>query len=230
MRLLLIEDEKRVAHFVKKGLEEENFAVDVADTGKRGLFIAETEQYDLIILDVLLPDINGFEVLKHLRIKGSKIPVLMLTAKKSVQDKVEGLNSGADDYLTKPFAFAELVARVRALLRRGDTQSTISGSTLRMADLTADLLTRKVCRGGKIIIITSKEFALLEYFMRNPNRVLTRTMIAEHVWDYNFNTGTNLVDVHVKNLRHKIDDEFEPKLIHTVRGTGYVMEIIDDES
>lgn len=229
MRFLIIEDEKRVAHFVKKGLEEESYAVDVAETGKRGLFLAETESYDLVILDILLPDIDGVEVLKQLRLKGAKIPVLMLTARKTVQDKVEALNSGADDYLTKPFAFAELVARIRALLRRGDAQLALSGSIIKIADMTIDLISRKVIRNGKNIVLTSKEFALLEYFVRNQERVLTRTMIAEHVWDYNFDTVTNLVDVHVKNLRRKIDGEFELKLIHTVRGTGYVMRESSDE-
>ncbi len=229
MRFLIIEDEKRVAHFVKKGLEEESYAVDVAETGKGGLFLAETESYDLVILDILLPDIDGVEVLKQLRLKGAKIPVLMLTARKTVQDKVEALNSGADDYLTKPFAFAELVARIRALLRRGDAQLALSGSIIKIADMTIDLISRKVIRNGKNIVLTSKEFALLEYFVRNQERVLTRTMIAEHVWDYNFDTVTNLVDVHVKNLRRKIDGEFELKLIHTVRGTGYVMRESCDE-
>jgi len=220
MRILVVEDEKKVASFIKRGLEEENFTVDMAYDGEEGLFMAESNPYDLILMDIMLPKMDGLAVIKALRGKGVNSPVLCLTAKDTVDDIVSGLNSGSDDYLTKPFAFAELVARVRALLRRG-TQDR--GAEIRFADLRLDPVAHKVWRGGREIELTAKEYALLEYFMRNPNQILTRTMIAEHVWDYTFDSFTNIIDVYVNYLRKKIDRDFDKKLIHTVRGIGYVL-------
>ncbi len=220
MRLLVIEDERKVASFVKKGLEEEHYAVDVAYDGEEGLYLAETNDYDLIVLDLMIPKLNGLEVLKRVRAKRNNVPILVLTARDSVEDKVKGLDAGCDDYLTKPFAFAELLARIRALLRREKAEKE---PVLRIADLRLSLVTHKVTRGEKEIELTSREYALLEYFMRNPSKVLTRTMISEHVWDYHFDSMTNVIDVYVNYLRKKIDKDFEPKLIHTIRGIGYIM-------
>ena len=220
MRILIVEDEKKVAKFVQRGLEEERYSVDVANDGERGEFLGSTQEYDLIVLDILLPRKDGMKVLKELRSKQVKVPVLMLTAKSSTVDKVEGLDSGADDYLTKPFAFEELLARVRSLLRRGTIEKL---AVLRVADLELDTISHKAQRGGKPIELTSKEYALLEYLLRNKNRVLTRTVITEHIWNYNFDTGTNVIDVYVNHLRSKIDDDFKKKLIHTIRGVGYVL-------
>ncbi|MFQ5586120.1 MAG: response regulator [Thermodesulfobacteriota bacterium] len=219
MRILVVEDEKKVAGFIKRGLEEESYAVDVAYDGEKGQHLAESNEYDVILLDIMLPKKNGIEVLKELRGKSIKTPVLLLTARDSVDDRVEGLDSGADDYLTKPFAFAELIARLRALMRRGDQGLTV----LKFRDLSLDPATRKAKRGGREIELTVKEYALLEYFLRNPNRVLTRTMIAEHVWDHTFDSETNVVDVYLNHLRNKIDKDEEVKLLHTVRGVGYVL-------
>ena len=220
MRLLVIEDEKKVASFIKKGLEEEHYAVDVAYDGEEGLYLSETNDYDLVILDLMIPKIHGWDVLKKIRAKRNNVPILVLTARDSIEDKVKGLDSGCDDYLTKPFAFAELLARIRALLRREKTEKE---PILRIADLTLSLVTHKVARRGKEIELTSREYTLLEYFMRNPDKVLTRTMISEHVWDYHFDSMTNVIDVYVNYLRKKIDKDFEPKLIHTLRGIGYIM-------
>ncbi len=220
MRILVVEDEKKVASFIKRGLEEENFTVDMAYDGEEGLFMAESNPYDLILMDIMLPKMDGLAVIKALRGKGVNTPVLCLTAKDTVDDIVSGLNTGSDDYLTKPFAFAELVARVRALLRRG-TQDR--GAEIRFADLRLDPVAHKVWRSGKEIELTAKEYALLEYFLRNPNQILTRTMIAEHVWDYTFDSFTNIIDVYVNYLRKKVDRDFDKKLIHTVRGIGYVL-------
>jgi len=222
MRILIVEDEKKVAAFIKKGLEEETYAADVASDGEEGLHLGEQNPYDLIILDLMLPKINGLDILSRLRAKKIETPILLLTAKDSVEDKVEGLNQGADDYLTKPFAFSELLARIRVLLRRGKTESK---TTLEIADLTLDLVSHKVNRGNEEIELTGKEYSLLEYFMRNQEKVLTRTMIAEHVWDYNFDTFTNVIDVYVNHLRKKIDKNFPAKLLHTLRGVGYVMKV-----
>ena len=222
MRILIVEDEKKVAAFIKKGLEEETYAVDIAIDGEEGLHLGEQNPYDLIILDLMLPKINGLDILSHLRAKKIETPILLLTAKDSVEDKVEGLNQGADDYLTKPFAFSELLARIRVLLRRGKTETK---TTLEIADLTLDLVSHKVNRGNEEIELTGKEYSLLEYFMRNQEKVLTRTMIAEHVWDYNFDTFTNVIDVYVNHLRKKIDKNFPAKLLHTLRGVGYVMKV-----
>lgn len=220
MRILLVEDDKKVASFIHKGLEEEGYAVDVAPDGEAGLFMGLDRVHDLIILDVMLPKKPGFQVLRELRQGSVATPVLLLTARDTVEDKVQGLDAGADDYLTKPFAFAELLARVRALLRR---RAEARAPTLQVADLVLDPATRSVTRGGQPITLTNREFALLEYLLRNPGRVLTRAMIADHVWDYNFDTGTNVIDVYVNYLRKKIDAGREPKLLHTVRGAGYVL-------
>ena len=220
MRLLLVEDEKKVASFIKKGLEEEGYAVDWASDGEAGLYMGLDTVYDLIILDVNLPVKDGLTVLRALRNQNITTPVLLLTVRATIEDKVIGLDTGADDYLPKPFAFQELRARVRALLRR---QSKTEAPVLQVADLTLDPARRIVSRGGKGIDLTAKEFALLDYLMRSKERVVTRTMIADHVWDDSFETTTNIIDVYVNYLRKKIDAGNEPKLIHTVRGVGYVL-------
>ena len=222
MRLLLVEDEKKVSTFVKKGLEEEGYAVDLASDGEEGLFMGLDGVHDLIILDINLPGKDGLSVLQELRRKKITVPVLLLTVRAAIEDKVIGLDTGADDYLTKPFAFQELLARIRALLRRkADAETPL----LKVADLTLDPARRIVFRGEEKIELTTKEFALLDYFMRNPDRVLTRTMIAEHVWDYDFDPMTNVIDVYVNYLRGKIDAGRRTKLIHTVRGVGYVLKL-----
>ena len=220
MRLLVVEDEKKVSSFIKKGLEEEGYAVDVALDGKTGLQMAMDRVHDLIVLDIHLPGLDGLSVLRELRAGRVSTPVLLLTVRANIEDKVLGLDAGADDYLTKPFAFQELVARIRALLRR---QTEEKLPVLRFADLTLDPARRVVLRGARKIDLTAKEYALLDYFIRNPGRVLTRTMIVEHVWDYNFDPMTNIIDVYVNYLRRKIDSDREHKLIHTVRGVGYVL-------
>jgi len=222
MRLLVVEDEKKVASFIKQGLEEEGYAVDVAQDGEDGLAMALDRVHDLIILDIGLPKKDGLQVLHELQKQNIPTPVLLLTVRATIEDKVIGLDSGADDYLPKPFAFQELLARVRALLRR---RSDIGPSLLQYADLTLDPARRTVLRGGKKIELTAKEFSLLDYFMRNPERVLTRTMILDHVWDYAFDPMTNVIDVYVNYLRKKIDADREPKLIHTIRGVGYVLKL-----
>lgn len=220
MRILVVEDERKVASFIRQGLGEEGYAVDVASNGEEGLAMARDGVHDLIILDIGLPKMNGLQVLQELRRRKVTTPVLLLTVRATIEDKVLGLDAGADDYLTKPFAFQELVARVRALLRR---RTEGGPAVLQFADLTLDPARHTAFRGGQKIDLTAKEFALLDYFMRNPGRVLTRTMIIEHIWDYDFDTGTNVVDVYVNYLRKKIDSAREPKLIHTIRGVGYVM-------
>jgi DNA-binding response OmpR family regulator len=224
MRLLLVEDEKNVASFIKKGLEEELYSVDVAEDGSKGLSMASSNVYNLAIIDIMLPGFNGIELCKRLRDKGLKLPILLLTAIDSVESKVEGLESGADDYLTKPFAFSELLARVKALLRRAsDTTGELS-----IDDLRVDLLGRKVFRENKEISLTPKEFSLLEYLLRNKGAVLSRTEIIENVWGYNFDPSTNIVDVHIKFLREKVDTGFHKKLIYTIKGTGYVLKEEND--
>ncbi len=220
MRILIVEDEKKVAGFIKKGLEEETYAVDVAYDGEEGFHLAAMNEYDMIILDWMLPKMDGLEVLARLRDKKVSTPILLLTAKDEVDDKVTGLNRGADDYLTKPFAFSELLARIRSLLRRGQAETQ---TELKVGDLILDMVSHKVSRDGEEIELTGKEYSLLEYFMRNEGKVLTRTMIAEHVWDYNFDTFTNVIDVYVNHLRKKIDKKYPAKLLHTLRGVGYVM-------
>jgi DNA-binding response OmpR family regulator len=224
MRLLLVEDEKNVASFIKKGLEEEFYTVDVAEDGLEGYSKATSTVYDLAIVDIMLPGLNGIELCKRLREKGMKLPILLLTAIDSVESKVKGLESGADDYLTKPFAFSELLARVKALLRRASD----TASELFLDDLRIDLLARRVFRGSKEISLTPKEFSLLEYLLRNKDKVLSRTEIIENVWGYDFDPTTNIVDVHIKFLREKVETGFHKKLIHTVRGTGYVLKEEDD--
>jgi heavy metal response regulator len=220
MRILVIEDEKKVASFIQRGLEAEHYHVDVAYDGDAGLLQVFDNEYDALILDVMLPKRDGLSVLREVRARKLTVPVLMLTARDTVADKVTGLDRGADDYLTKPFAFEELLARLRALLRRGVTAPP---SELALADLQLDLVTHQVTRAGKRIDLTAKEFALLEFFLRQPGRVLSRALIAQHVWGVDFDTFTNVIDVYVNYLRKKIDADFEPKLLHTVRGVGYVM-------
>jgi len=220
MHILVVEDEKKVSTFIQRGLEEEGFSVDAAFDGEEGIRKAETNAYDLILMDVMLPKMDGLAAIKYLREKNVMTPILCLTARDSVDDKVTGLDIGADDYLAKPFAFVELVARCRALIRRG---SNDRGAEILFADLRLDPVTHKVWRAGDEIVLTSKEYALMEYFMRNPNRVLTRQMIAENVWDYTFDSFTNIIDVYVNYLRNKIDQKYDKKLIHTVRGAGYAL-------
>jgi heavy metal response regulator len=220
MRVLVVEDESKMAAFIKRGLEEEGVVVDVASDGEEGLACALTGSYDLIILDITLPMLDGLEVCRRLREQRLSTPVLLLTARDSVEMKVHGLDSGADDYLTKPFAFAELLARMRALRRRDRSEVQMR---LQVADLVLDPLTRRVSRAGRPIELTSKEFALLECFMRHPDQVLSRTVLAEKVWDEAFDAFTNVIDVYVNYLRNKIDRSFSPKLIHTIRGAGYVL-------
>lgn len=222
MRILIVEDEKKVANFVRKGLQEEGYVVDVAFDGEAGLTMATEAPYDLVILDIYLPKLDGLAALRKLRERKVGTPVLLLTVRATIEDKVLGLDSGADDYLTKPFAFQELLARVRALLRR---HTDANASVLQVADLVLDPVRRLVTRGTRRIDLSVKEFALLEYLMRNTDRVLTRTMIVEHVWNYDFDSETNVVDVYVNYLRRKIDAGHTPKLIHTVRGSGYVMKV-----
>jgi heavy metal response regulator len=220
MRLLVVEDETKLARFIQQGLTEEGYAVDVATDGEMGLAMALDRVHDLIILDIQLPKLNGLQILQELRQVRVPTPVLLLTVRATIEDKVLGLDAGADDYLTKPFAFQELVARVRALLRR---RAEAEPPVLQVGDLRLDPARRVVSRGEKRIDLTPREFALLDYFMRHPGRVLSRTMIAEHVWDYTFDTTTNVIDVYVNYLRKKIDTDDQPKLLHTVRGVGYVL-------
>jgi two-component system copper resistance phosphate regulon response regulator CusR len=220
VRLLVVEDNPKMARIIRQGLMENGYAVDVAHTGHDGEQMAATEPYDAIILDVMLPEQDGIQVCANLRRRRVPTPILMLTALSTTGDKIKGLDAGADDYLTKPFEFDELLARVRALLRRGQPQGA---SNLRFADLEIDLLTREVRRSERRVKLTAKEFALLEYFMRNPNRVLSRTSIGEHVWDMNFDSDSNVIDVYVSMLRRKMDKGFGQRLIHTVIGTGYVL-------
>lgn len=220
MRILLVEDEEKVSRFISRGLVAERFAVDNVHDGVSGLEYATTYAYDLIILDLMLPKLDGTEVLRQLRRVNQSVPVLVLTARDAVADKVANFEIGADDYLTKPFAFAELLVRVKALLRRGPVSRV---SVLRVGDLELDRLSQQVRRDGQRIELTAKEYALLEYLMSNAGRVLSRTMIIEHVWDESFDGLTNIVDVYVRHLRNKVDDPHEQKLIRTVRGVGYTI-------
>jgi two-component system, OmpR family, copper resistance phosphate regulon response regulator CusR len=218
MRVLVVEDETAIAAFVRQGLTEAGYAVDLAGDGGEALEWAAIAPYDVIVLDVMLPGIDGLAVCVELRRRGMPTPILMLTARDAIEDRVTGLDCGADDYLVKPFAFAELLARIRALLRR---EPAMKGTVLQVADLAMDTVSREVRRGGQAITLTSKEYSLLELLMRHPNQTLTRTAIAEHVWDYDFDNLTNIIDVHIFTLRRKIDDPWNVKLIHTVRGVGY---------
>ncbi|MDP8213213.1 MAG: response regulator transcription factor [Candidatus Zapsychrus exili] len=220
MRILLVEDEKKIANFIQRGLKEEKFAVDVSCNGDDALYLVDINEYDLIVLDIMLPGKDGIYVCRQIRKNKINTPILMLTARDATEDKVQGLDAGADDYLTKPFAFEEFLARVRALLRRdGKEKNTV----LKISDLELNQITHKATRGGKDISLTSKEYALLEYFLINANQVITRTMISEHVWDESFDSFTNIIDVYVRYLRSKIDKGFEKQLIHTIRGTGYIL-------
>jgi heavy metal response regulator len=220
VRILVVEDESRVSSFVRLGLAEAGMAVDVAEDGEQAIALARTEPYDAIVLDLGLPDRDGLEVLREIRARGCPAPVLVLTARDAVEDRVRGLDGGADDYLVKPFAFAELLARLRVLLRRGAPQSSL----LRVGDLVLDAAARTAERAGRPLELTAKEFALLEYLVRHAGEVVTRTMIAEHVWNLDFDTFSNVIDVYIRYLRRKIDDPFETKLIHTRRGIGYVLQ------
>lgn len=222
MKLLLVEDEKKVARFIKKGLEEEGYAVDLASDGQIGLSMGLDGVHDVIILDINLPAMSGLEILRNLRRENIFTPVLLLTVRATIEDKVIGLDTGADDYLPKPFSFQELLARVRALLRR---RTESEPPVLKIVDLILDPARRMVARGDHLIELTAKEFTLLDYFMRNQGRVLTRSMIADHVWDNNYETATNVIDVYINRLRNKIDSGHEPKLLHTIRGTGYVLKV-----
>jgi two-component system copper resistance phosphate regulon response regulator CusR len=226
LRLLIVEDDPKVAEFVARGLRAERFAVDVSYDGLDGLNFASTYEYDLAILDLMLPTLSGTDLLQRIRRRKPDLPILVLTARDATEEKVQQFEAGADDYLTKPFDFAELLVRVKALLRRGPVNRA---SVLRVADLEIDRLTMSVRRAGRRIDLTAKEYALLEYLAANPGRVFSRTMILEHVWDQSFEGATNIVDVYVRHLRSKVDDAFEPKLIHTVRGVGYSVRAPEDE-
>ena len=220
MRLLIVEDEKSLADILKKGLEEEGYAVDVAYDGEEGLFMAENETSDLIILDIMLPIIDGMTILKNVRQKGILTPVLMLTAKDTITDKITGLDNGADDYLTKPFSFDELLARVRALVRRNSQAGT---STITIEDLVIDMAAHQVNRGGNPVALSSKEYALLEYMAIHKNKVLSRTVLTEHIYAQDFDLDSNVIDVFINRIRNKIDKGFDKKLIHTLRGAGYLL-------
>jgi two-component system copper resistance phosphate regulon response regulator CusR len=219
--VLIVEDEPKSASYLRKGLSEHGYTADLAENGEDGLYLAQNSEYDLLILDIMLPRRDGWSVITELRRFGKDTPVLFLTARDSVPDRVKGLDLGADDYLVKPFAFSELLARIRTILRRGPNRRS---EMLRCADLELDPLSHKAFRAGKRLDLTPKEFLLLALFVRRAGEVLTRTLIAEQVWDMNFDCGTNVVDVHVRRLRSKVDDPFVKKLIHTIRGVGYVLQ------
>jgi two-component system copper resistance phosphate regulon response regulator CusR len=221
VKILVVEDEKKASAYLRKGLAENGFVVDVASDGEEGLHLALTGDYEMVVLDVMLPGRDGWSVIGELRRSGVQTPVLFLTARDGLPDRVKGLNLGADDYLVKPFAFSELLARLRSILRRGPARQP---ETLRRADLEIDFVRHRAARGGKRLDLTPKEFALLALLARRAGEVLSRTAIAEQVWDMNFDGGTNVVDVHVRRLRSKVDEPFERKLIHTVRGVGYVLD------
>lgn len=225
MKVLIVEDEPKMGDYLRLGLTEAGFVADLARTGTDGLHLALTGDYDLLVLDVMLPGLNGWQLLQSLRRSGNALPVLFLTARDQVEDRVKGLELGADDYLVKPFAFSEFLARVRTLLRRG--KGNIEPTVLRIADLELDLLRRRAQRGGRRIDLTAKEFALLELLLRRQGEVLTRSLIASQVWDMNFDSDTNVIEVAMRRLRAKMDDDFEPKLLRTIRGMGYVLEVSD---
>jgi len=221
MRILLVEDDPEIARFVVRGLKRETFAVDHAANGEDGLHLALTEDYDAAVVDIMLPRLDGISLIRKLRSAGRNTPVIILSAKRSTEEKVEGLRSGSDDYLAKPFSFTELLARIQALIRRA--AGTPETTCLMVGDLRLDLLKREVTRSGRAIILQPREFALLEYLMRNAGRVVSKTMIIEHVWDYNFEPQTNIVEVGISRLRNKIDRDFDQPMIHTIRGAGYVV-------
>jgi two-component system OmpR family response regulator len=221
MRLLVVEDDKKIASFVSRGLKEAGYVVDIAERGDDAFQLALHNHYDVAIVDLMLPGLDGLSLIERLRAQKVKMPVIILSAKRSVDDRVKGLQVGGDDYLTKPFAFSELLARIQALVRRSSAMS--EPTTLTHGDLTLDLLSREVTRGGRKIELQAREFALLEYLLRNAGRVVSKTMILEHVWDYNFDPKTNVIDVLVSRLRSKVDRDFDRKLIHTMRGFGYVL-------
>jgi len=222
MRILVVEDEPNLLKIISRRLREECYSVDSSNNGEEGLYFATSTEYDCIILDLMLPIIDGLTILKKLRLKNTNIPVIILTAKDSIEDRVKGLDSGADDYLTKPFSFEELLARVRALLRRPvDSRENI----LSISDLTLDTTTHLVCRGVESLELTAKEYSILEYFMKNKGRVLSRSQIAEHVWNYDFDYESNIIDVYIRYLRRKIENDSNIKLLHTVRGSGYVLKV-----
>ena len=221
MRILVVEDDKKIASFVKKGMEAAGFAVDHAPDGEEGLHLALTESYDAAIIDLMLPRLDGLALIENIRKDRINTPIIILSAKGSIDDRVRGLQTGSDDYLTKPFAFSELLARVQALIRR--STGTSEPTTLSLGDLAMDLLAREIYRGGEKIELQPREFSLLEYLMRNAGKVVSKTMIMEHVWDYHFDPQTNVVEARVSRLRDKIDKGFGDKLIHTVRGVGYVL-------
>lgn len=223
MKLLIVEDEPKTGDYLRQGLTEAGFLADLARTGTDGLHLAITGDYDLLVLDVMLPGLNGWQLLETLRRSGNTLPVLFLTARDQVEDRVKGLELGADDYLVKPFAFSEFLARVRTLLRRGKT--SLDPTVLQIADLELDLLRRRVQRGGRRIDLTAKEFALLELLLRRQGEVLPRSLIASQVWDINFDSDSNVIEVAIRRLRAKMDDDFEPKLLRTIRGMGYVLEV-----
>lgn len=225
MRVLLIEDDKELADFVAKGLKEQGHVVEISQDGKEGLYLATTESFDVLVVDRMLPKLDGLTIVKTLRGANDKIPVLILSALGEVDDRVIGLKAGGDDYLVKPFAFSELLARLEALQRRRDSESIQATTTLGVDDLEMDLLSRKVTRGGIKIELQSREFKLLEYLVRHQGQVVTRTMLLENVWNYHFDPQTNVIDVHISRLRSKIDKDFETALIHTVRGAGYIVEV-----
>lgn len=220
MRILIVEDQQKMASFIKKGLQAQGYIADISETGMGAESMVVENEYDLIILDVNLPDQNGMDTARHLRQDGQRMPILMLTALSTTKDKIHGLDSGADDYLTKPFDFDELLARVRALLRRNNKAEN---SKLRYGDIEVDLIQRRVVRNNIEVNLTAKEFSLLEYFMRHPGRPITRIEISEHVWDVNFDTNTNIIDVYINMLRKKIDTPFDKKMIHTMVGYGYIL-------
>lgn len=226
MRFLVVEDEQRIADFLKRGLESAGYAVDTAANGKTAIDLVHGADYDLIILDMMLPDMDGLKVLERIRNRKASPPVLILSARGTVDDRVQGLELGADDYLVKPFAFVELLARVRVLLRRGAP----TPERLQIGDLVLDCIRRRVTRGGEAIELAPKEFSILEYLMRNRGRPLSRTMIVEHVWDMDYDGLTNIVDVYIRHLRSKIDDKWPAKLLHTVRGIGYMLEMPEQQN
>ena len=225
MKILVVEDEKKVASFLKKGLEQEYYSVDIASDGKEGLNYVFSNEYDLIILDIMLPFMDGISLLKEIRKEKIGTPILMLTAKDTVDDKVTGLDSGADDYLAKPFAFEELLARIRALMRRKEESKSL---ILSVDNLSLDTQTHKVTRGGQEIILTPKEYSILEYLLRNKNNVVSRMKLTDHVYEYHFDPDTNVIDVYINKLRNKIDKDFNHPLLHTIRGIGYMMKDTDN--